>query len=111
MFLQADRDPEVTQEIPRDLCNKAPVHAHRPDADAGGTYLLPRQIGMERAMGAALFAEKITARQAADWEMVWEAVPVSGLAGHIAARGRRIRHGDRELALRGQTGAVRQPGH
>ncbi|MGL5008817.1 MAG: enoyl-CoA hydratase-related protein, partial [Paracoccaceae bacterium] len=35
--------------------------------DAGGTYWLPRQIGMARAMGAMLFADKVTARQAADW--------------------------------------------
>ena len=30
--------------------------------DAGGTYWLPRQVGFARAMGAALFAEPITAR-------------------------------------------------
>ena len=43
--------------------------------DAGGTYWLPRQMGFAKAMGAALFAEKITAKQAADWGMIWEAVP------------------------------------
>jgi len=43
--------------------------------DAGGTYFLPRQIGMARAMGAALFADKISAQQAADWGMIYEVVP------------------------------------
>lgn len=43
--------------------------------DAGGTYWLPRQIGVARAMGAALFAEPIPARRAAEWGMIWEAVP------------------------------------
>lgn len=43
--------------------------------DAGGTWLLPRQVGLPRAMGAMLFAEPVTARQAADWGMIWEAVP------------------------------------
>ncbi|MCY4333912.1 MAG: enoyl-CoA hydratase-related protein [Litoreibacter sp.] len=43
--------------------------------DAGGTYFLPRQIGMAKAMGAALFAEPVTAQQASDWGMIWEAVP------------------------------------
>ncbi|SFI39054.1 enoyl-CoA hydratase-related protein [Jannaschia pohangensis] len=43
--------------------------------DAGGTYWLPRQMGMAKAMGAALFAEPISARQASDWGMIWEAVP------------------------------------
>lgn len=42
--------------------------------DAGGTYWLPRQIGFARAMGAALFAGKIGAREAADWGMIWECV-------------------------------------
>jgi 2-(1,2-epoxy-1,2-dihydrophenyl)acetyl-CoA isomerase len=40
--------------------------------DAGGTWFLPRQIGFARAMGAMLFAEKISAQQAADWGMIWE---------------------------------------
>ncbi len=42
--------------------------------DAGGTWFLPRQMGMAKAMGAALFADKISARQASDWGMIWEAV-------------------------------------
>ncbi|MGB0904552.1 MAG: enoyl-CoA hydratase-related protein, partial [Mangrovicoccus sp.] len=42
--------------------------------DAGGTYMLPRQMGMAKAMGAALFAEPITAPQADAWGMIWEAV-------------------------------------
>jgi 2-(1,2-epoxy-1,2-dihydrophenyl)acetyl-CoA isomerase len=43
--------------------------------DAGGTWVLPRQIGLAKAMGAALFADRISARQASDWGMIWEAVP------------------------------------
>ncbi len=43
--------------------------------DAGGTYFLPRQVGLPKAMGAALFAEPITAQQASDQGMIWEAVP------------------------------------
>ena len=54
--------------------------------DAGGSYWLPRQIGLARAMGAMLFAEKVTARQAADWGMIWEAVPDDTFAAHWRAR-------------------------
>ncbi len=54
--------------------------------DAGGTYWLPRQVGMARAMGAMLFAEKISAGQAAEWGMIWEAVPDARFAGVVAAR-------------------------
>ena len=42
--------------------------------DAGGTYVMPRSAGMAKAMGAALFAEKISARQADEWGLIWEAV-------------------------------------
>ncbi|GAB4389398.1 enoyl-CoA hydratase-related protein [Albidovulum sp.] len=42
--------------------------------DAGGTHFLPRQVGLARALGAALFAEPVPARQAAEWGMIWEAV-------------------------------------
>ncbi|WP_171098825.1 MULTISPECIES: enoyl-CoA hydratase-related protein [unclassified Ruegeria] len=42
--------------------------------DAGGTWFMPRLMGFAKAMGAALFAEKISARQADDWGLIWEAV-------------------------------------
>ncbi|MBC7676993.1 MAG: enoyl-CoA hydratase/isomerase family protein [Rhodoferax sp.] len=54
--------------------------------DAGGTYWLPRQIGMPRAMGAALFADKISATQAAQWGMIYEAVPDADFSAHWQAR-------------------------
>lgn len=54
--------------------------------DAGGTYWLPRQVGMPRAMGAALFADKITASEAANWGMIYEAVPDTDFAAHWHAR-------------------------
>lgn len=60
--------------------------------DAGGTYWLPRQMGAAKAMGAALFADKISADQASDWGMIYEAVADSdfeshwrGRAAHLAA--------------------------
>ena len=43
--------------------------------DAGGTFWLPRQIGFARAMGAALFAEPISGKDAAQMGMIWEAAP------------------------------------
>lgn len=54
--------------------------------DAGGTYWLPRQIGMPRAMGAALFADKITATQAAEWGMIYDAVPDDDFGPHWRQR-------------------------
>ena len=54
--------------------------------DAGGTWFMPRQMGLAKAMGAALFADKISARQASDWGMIWEAVPDAEFAAHWRAR-------------------------
>lgn len=61
--------------------------------DAGGTYALPRQMGMAKAMGAALFADKITARQADDWGMIWQAVPDSEFDAHWRAKAAQLASG------------------
>ena len=61
--------------------------------DAGGTYWLPRQIGVPRAMGAALFADKITATQAANWGMIFEAVPDADFPAHWHARAAHLAQG------------------
>lgn len=42
--------------------------------DTGGTYVLPRLIGTARAMGLALLGDKLPAKQAADWGMIWQCV-------------------------------------
>ncbi|PID37026.1 MAG: 2-(1,2-epoxy-1,2-dihydrophenyl)acetyl-CoA isomerase [Rhodobacterales bacterium] len=61
--------------------------------DAGGTYHLPRAVGLPRAMGAALFADRITGRQAADWGMIYEAVPAEEFEAHWRARVAHLAHG------------------
>ncbi len=61
--------------------------------DAGGTYALPRQMGMAKAMGAALFADKITARQADDWGMIWQAVPDAEFDAHWRAKAAQLAAG------------------
>ncbi|NKB27295.1 MAG: 2-(1,2-epoxy-1,2-dihydrophenyl)acetyl-CoA isomerase [Rhodobacteraceae bacterium] len=61
--------------------------------DAGGTYWLPRQMGFAKAMGAALFADKITAQQASDWGMIWEAVADADFDDHWRARAAHLASG------------------
>jgi 2-(1,2-epoxy-1,2-dihydrophenyl)acetyl-CoA isomerase len=61
--------------------------------DAGGTYWLPRQMGAAKAMGAALFAEPITARQASDWGMIWEAVADADFDAQWRARAAHLASG------------------
>ncbi len=54
--------------------------------DAGGTWFLPRQMGLAKAMGAALFADRISARQADEWGMIWEAVADDDFDAHWRKR-------------------------
>ena len=61
--------------------------------DAGGTYWMPRQMGFAKAMGAALFAEPISARQAADWGMIWEAVADDEFEARWKERADKLAHG------------------
>ena len=54
--------------------------------DCGGTYWLPRRVGMARALGLSMLAEPISAEQAANWGLIWEAVP----DGDLQVRAREI---------------------
>ncbi|WOI34319.1 enoyl-CoA hydratase-related protein [Tritonibacter scottomollicae] len=78
--------------------------------DAGGSWFLPRQMGLAKAMGAALFADKISARQASDWGMIWEAIPDEEFEAHWQARatylatGPSMAFGAIKQALRQSTG-------
>ncbi|RNF33386.1 enoyl-CoA hydratase-related protein [Paracoccus methylarcula] len=71
--------------------------------DAGGTWAIPRAVGAARAMGMMLFADAIPARQAADWGLIWEAVPDEEFAELVAARARHLSQGPSSAYL-----AVRQ---
>ena len=61
--------------------------------DAGGTYVLPRLVGHARAMGMSLFADKISARKAESWGMIWEAVADNEFAETWKARARHLAEG------------------
>ncbi len=61
--------------------------------DSGGTWILPRLAGRARALGMALLGEKISARQAEDWGLIWKCVDdddlqneALSLASHLATR-------------------------
>ena len=75
--------------------------------DAGGTYWLPRQVGAAKAMGAALFADKVMAKDAERWGMIYETAPDDDFVAHIQARaaqlaqGPTIAYGELKAAIRG----------
>lgn len=74
--------------------------------DAGGTWFMPRQMGMAKAMGAALFADKINARQADEWGLIWEAVADAEFDAHWRARAAHLAAGP-TMAYRAVKQAIR----
>jgi 2-(1,2-epoxy-1,2-dihydrophenyl)acetyl-CoA isomerase len=42
--------------------------------DSGGTFNLPRALGLPRAKGLALLGDKLSAEQAMNWGMIWQCV-------------------------------------
>ncbi|MFO1318165.1 MAG: 2-(1,2-epoxy-1,2-dihydrophenyl)acetyl-CoA isomerase PaaG [Burkholderiales bacterium] len=53
--------------------------------DAGGTYTLPRLVGMARAMGLAMLAEPLPAETAAQWGLIWKCVDDDRFRAEVAA--------------------------
>jgi 2-(1,2-epoxy-1,2-dihydrophenyl)acetyl-CoA isomerase len=51
--------------------------------DSGSSYFLPRSIGTARAMGLALLGDKCSAKQAADWGLIWQCVPDAELHSSV----------------------------
>ncbi|MBK1851207.1 2-(1,2-epoxy-1,2-dihydrophenyl)acetyl-CoA isomerase [Marinobacter sp. 1-4A] len=42
--------------------------------DSGGTWTLPRAVGMARAKGLAMLGDKLSAEKAEQWGMIWQCV-------------------------------------
>lgn len=42
--------------------------------DSGGTWTLPRTVGMARAKGLAMLGDKLSAEKAEQWGMIWQCV-------------------------------------
>lgn len=60
--------------------------------DSGGTYILPRSIGLQRAAALAMLGDKLDAARAKEWGLVFDVVPAGtlmevalGLATRLAA--------------------------
>ncbi|HRQ83589.1 MAG TPA: enoyl-CoA hydratase-related protein [Flavobacteriales bacterium] len=58
--------------------------------DSGGTYTLPRLVGMQRAFGQMVLAEKLPAKRAEELGMIWKAVPDAALADEVRAVAERL---------------------
>lgn len=43
--------------------------------DTGGTFFVPRLVGLQRAVGMFFMGEKVTANKAKEWGLIWDVVP------------------------------------
>jgi 2-(1,2-epoxy-1,2-dihydrophenyl)acetyl-CoA isomerase len=58
--------------------------------DAGGTYVLPRLVGMARAGALMLLGDKVSAEQAAQWGLIWRVVDDAALMTEATALARHL---------------------
>ena len=58
--------------------------------DSGGTFTLPRLVGMQRAFGQMILADKVPAAKAAELGMIWRAVPDADLMNEAMAIAKRL---------------------
>ncbi|MBY5935192.1 2-(1,2-epoxy-1,2-dihydrophenyl)acetyl-CoA isomerase PaaG [Tateyamaria omphalii] len=61
--------------------------------DAGGSWNLTRLLGPARAKALAMTGEPLPATQAADWGMIWRAVPAEDLMAEARALTARLANG------------------
>jgi 2-(1,2-epoxy-1,2-dihydrophenyl)acetyl-CoA isomerase len=58
--------------------------------DNGGTFFLPRLIGLARATSLAMLGGKVAAPQAKEWGMIHDVVPAEGLMEAAGAFARQL---------------------
>jgi 2-(1,2-epoxy-1,2-dihydrophenyl)acetyl-CoA isomerase len=65
--------------------------------DLGGTWFLTHLLGDARAKGLAMLGDSISAEQAAQWGMIWQAVDDASFAGEVEKVVRRLAEGPASL--------------
>lgn len=79
--------------------------------DTGGTWFLPQRVGMARAMGLALLADKLPAERAAEWGLIWECVDDAEFAARIDALAKQFATAPTKALVRTRQAMHAAPGH
>ena len=79
--------------------------------DTGGTWFLPQRVGMARAMGLALLAEKLPAAKAAEWGLIWECVADDAFAARVDAIATQLSTAPTKALVRTRQAMHAAPGH
>ncbi|MBS1142940.1 MAG: Enoyl-CoA hydratase [Proteobacteria bacterium] len=79
--------------------------------DTGGTWFLPQRVGMARAMGLALLAEKMPAEKAAEWGLIWECTEDADFAARIDTLAKQLSTAPTKALVRTRQAMHAAPGH
>ena len=79
--------------------------------DTGGTWFLPQRVGMARAMGLALLADKLPAEKAAAWGLIWECTEDADFAARIDALAKQLSTMPTKALVRTRQAMHAAPGH
>ena len=79
--------------------------------DTGGTWFLPQRVGMARAMGLALLAEKLPAEKAAEWGLIWQCVDDDDFSATVAALAAQLATMPTKALVRTRQAMHAAPGH
>ena len=58
--------------------------------DTGGTFFVPRLVGLQRATGMFFLAEKLSAATAKEWGLIWDVSPRAELMTRVSALARQL---------------------
>ena len=79
--------------------------------DTGGTWFLPQRVGMARAMGLAMLADKLPAEKAAEWGLIWAAVDDADFAAHVQALATQLSQAPTKALVRLRAAMHAAPNH
>ncbi len=79
--------------------------------DTGGTWFLPQRVGMARAMGLALLADKLPAEKAADWGLIWQCVDDADFAAAVDKLAQQLSTAPTKALVRTRQAMHAAPGH
>ena len=79
--------------------------------DTGGTWFLPQRVGMARAMGLALLADKLPAEKAAEWGLIWQCVDDAAFVAAVDAIAKQLSTAPTKALVRTRQAMHAAPGH
>ncbi|MEY2631411.1 MAG: hypothetical protein RIR00_65 [Pseudomonadota bacterium] len=79
--------------------------------DTGSTWFLPQRVGMARALGLTLLADKLPAEKAAEWGLIWQCVEDAEFAARIDALAVQLAAAPTKALVRTRQALHAAPGH